>query len=105
MAPTEGAGLIFQTLPIAFDLAAHIQDPAAGPEETLLRHERRRRLWAALADLPAGSREILLLRDFHDLTYDQLAAVLHIPRGTVMSRLHRARSRLRDLLMARQEGA
>ena len=47
-------------------------------------------------------REIILLRDFHDLPYAEIAQVLDIPPGTVMSRLHRARSALRERLLAKE---
>ena len=47
-----------------------------------------------LARLPTEQREIILLRDFHSLSYAQIAQVLSIPAGTVMSRLHRARAEL-----------
>ena len=47
-------------------------------------------------NLRAGSRrEILVLRDYLDLSYEELAGILSIPVGTVMSRLHAARKRLR----------
>ena len=88
--------------PAIGDFSAELHDPAPGPEEAVLLHERRLRLWAALRTLPASKREILVLRDFHDLTYEQLAAVLNIPTGTVMSRLHGARKSLRELLAGRR---
>jgi RNA polymerase sigma-70 factor (ECF subfamily) len=49
----------------------------------------------ALADLPADFQEIVLLSDVEDLSYREIASVLDIPIGTVMSRLHRARRLLR----------
>ena len=52
----------------------------------------------ALEELPDEMREIVLLRDYHDLSYAEMAEVLRIPVGTVMSRLHRARSALRQRL-------
>jgi len=85
------------------DLSGEIQDPAPGPEENALQYERRQRVWIALAALPAARREILVLRDFHDLTYEQLAVYFKIPVGTVMSRLHGARKSLRELLAGRSE--
>jgi len=52
----------------------------------------------ALAHLTEPDREILLLKHVEGYRYDELAARLHIPRGTVMSRLHTARARLRARL-------
>jgi RNA polymerase sigma-70 factor (ECF subfamily) len=60
--------------------------------------ERDRGLQAALAALDPGKRQILLLRDFLDLSYVEIAAVLDIVPGTVMSRLHRARLALKQQL-------
>lgn len=53
---------------------------------------------AAVDSLPAPWREIIVLRDVEDLSYSRIAAVLGCPIGTVMSRLARARSALRQLL-------
>lgn len=49
-----------------------------------------------LESMPVAQREIILLRDFHDLCYAEVAEVLGIANGTVMSRLHRARYELRN---------
>jgi RNA polymerase sigma-70 factor, ECF subfamily len=54
----------------------------------------------ALQQLPPGFREIVMLREYEDLTYQEIAGILKCPVGTVMSRLARARSRLRTLLAA-----
>ena len=56
---------------------------------------------AAVDSLPEHWREIIVMRDIEDLSYAQIAAVLHCPIGTVMSRLARARGALRQLLMPR----
>lgn len=64
------------------------------------RAELKKRLWRALGELSAEHREILVLRDYQDLSYAEIAEVLGVPKGTVMSRLHRARGALRDLLTA-----
>jgi RNA polymerase sigma-70 factor (ECF subfamily) len=82
----------------AGDLAGELKDPSGDPEESAQRHELRRRLWQALAALPTAKREIMVLRDYHDLSYAEIAAVLRIPVGTVMSRLHAARKALREAL-------
>ena len=53
---------------------------------------------AAIQELPATFREIILLREYEDLSYQEIASVIGCPVGTVMSRLARARARLRELL-------
>jgi RNA polymerase sigma-70 factor (ECF subfamily) len=58
----------------------------------------RRELAAALAALPAGERDVLLMAAWADLSYAEIAAALRIPVGTVRSRLHRARTRIRTAL-------
>lgn len=58
----------------------------------------RRKLAAALAALPGGERDVLLMAAWADLSYSEIAESLHIPVGTVRSRLHRARTRIRAAL-------
>ena len=58
----------------------------------------QRDLAAALAGLPAGDRDVLLLIAWADLSYEETAAALGIPVGTVRSRLHRARRKVREAL-------
>jgi RNA polymerase sigma-70 factor (ECF subfamily) len=55
---------------------------------------------AALAALPEGFRRVVMLVDVDGLTYAEAAGLLGIPEGTVMSRLHRSRKRIRDRLAA-----
>lgn len=55
---------------------------------------------AAIQELQAEFREIILLREYEGLSYREIACVLHCPVGTVMSRLGRARAKLRTLLTA-----
>jgi RNA polymerase sigma-70 factor (ECF subfamily) len=52
----------------------------------------------AIQQLPEEFREIIVLREYEGLSYQEIAALLHCPAGTVMSRLARARSKLRRLL-------
>jgi RNA polymerase sigma-70 factor (ECF subfamily) len=68
---------------------------ATGPEEGAL---DRILLDRALGSLPEMHREVLTLRYFSDLSYQELALVLNIPKGTVMSRLHLARKALASLI-------
>jgi len=53
---------------------------------------------AALADLSAEHRQVLVLREYERMSYEEIAEVLDIPRGTVESRLYRARGELRERL-------
>jgi len=59
----------------------------------------------ALQLLPAEQREVLLLVALEEMSYDEVAATLHIPRGTVMSRLSRGRERLRLLMLGQPVAA
>jgi RNA polymerase sigma-70 factor (ECF subfamily) len=64
------------------------------PEASLLQKERAGLLRQALAELPLQLREVLVLREFEELSYEEIASIAKIPMGTVMSRLSRARKRL-----------
>jgi RNA polymerase sigma-70 factor (ECF subfamily) len=71
-------------------------DPGRGPEQALENAERERALRMALARLRSDRRQIIVLRDYMDLSYVEIAGVLGIAQGTVMSRLHRARLALKE---------
>jgi RNA polymerase sigma-70 factor (ECF subfamily) len=60
---------------------------------------------AAIQELPVDFREIILLREYEDLSYQEIASILGCPVGTVMSRLGRARAKLRPLLAATLKGS
>ncbi|MBI1777214.1 MAG: sigma-70 family RNA polymerase sigma factor [Proteobacteria bacterium] len=71
------------------------------PEAHLLRATELRELNQAIADLPTQFREILVLRELHELSYKDIADIAAIPIGTVMSRLARARRLLKEALTRR----
>lgn len=73
-------------------------DESATPDDEARRAEARERITQALAALPERQRTIIMLSDLGDLSYREIAEVLDIPMGTVMSRLHNARKRLRAVL-------
>ena len=75
-----------------------ITDQAAGPETALIEKERVALVQQAMKSLPEASRSVLVLREYGELSYQEIAKVLDIPVGTVMSRLNYARNRLREIL-------
>jgi len=72
----------------------------ANPEQLLLRAADQQLVEAALLKLPAEYREILVLRELEELSYKEIAAIVGVPLGTVMSRLSRARLQLRQQIEA-----
>ena len=70
------------------------------PADDLARRELQARVWSALEELSVPHKEILVLRDYQDLSYREISKVLDIPQGTVMSRLHAARRSMRKVLKA-----
>ncbi|HID38857.1 MAG TPA: sigma-70 family RNA polymerase sigma factor [Calditrichaeota bacterium] len=68
------------------------------PEQIFEQNERSRLLWQALNQLKEKDREIIILKDFDDMSYADIAESLDIPPGSVMSRLYYARQRLAQKL-------
>ncbi len=77
---------------------APLDDVPEPAHEPLARLGERLDLQRALAALPPAMREVLLLVTVEEYTYAEAACILDVPVGTVMSRLHRARERLRELM-------
>ncbi len=75
-----------------------LQEPAEPFPDRLEQEERAQWLWKALQQLPEKDREIILLKEVAELSYQEIADTLHIPLGTVMSRLYYARKKLADML-------
>jgi RNA polymerase sigma factor (sigma-70 family) len=71
------------------------QEPPASPETVLLREQDSAAIRRLVAALPQPFREVVVLREINDLSYQEIAQVAGVPVGTVMSRLARARSMLR----------
>jgi RNA polymerase sigma-70 factor, ECF subfamily len=68
------------------------------PEQAAERHDERRRLANAISALPDHEREVLVLKEFEGLKYREIAELVGVPVGTVMSRLYAARRRLSAVL-------
>ena len=73
-------------------------DSALDPEALLLQQHAVTRVRAALDELPADFREVIVLRELEGLSYKEIAAVVRVPLGTVMSRLARARAHVKAVL-------
>lgn len=80
--------------------APEAADEAPDPEQRLVRQDTVARVRAALDALPEDFREVILLRDIEGMSYKEIAAVVRVPIGTVMSRIARGRDRLLKLLQA-----
>lgn len=69
--------------------------PAPDPERASIERDEQRTLARLIAALPEEQREVLLLREMEDMSYREIAAMIQVPIGTVMSRLARARAALK----------
>ncbi len=88
----------------AFSWAERLASEQENPEELLAAAEARAFLRAVIDELPSKHRVVLLLREVDGLGYEEIAAALGCPRGTVESRLHRARARLAKKVRALAKG-
>jgi RNA polymerase sigma-70 factor (ECF subfamily) len=77
-------------------------DTAKDPYAAYVSSMERDQVRNAIQQLPLEFREVILLREYEELSYEEIAALLDCPPGTVMSRLARARSKLHDLLAGPQ---
>ena len=82
-----------------YDLA----DEESLTEEQILKMERQKAVAKAIRSLPDESRNIIILREFNGLSYEELAEVLDLEPGTVKSRLNRAKQKLKEILITEME--
>jgi RNA polymerase sigma-70 factor, ECF subfamily len=87
--------LVEQDCPEVMERAKRLQHD---PYQQLMRKVEAERVREAIRQLPDDFREVILLREYEDLSYREIAEFVGCPAGTVMSRLARARARLRELL-------
>lgn len=78
-------------------------DATSNPHVLYLRKLEQQQVRDAIEKLPDVYREIVVLRDIEGFSYQEIATVLNCPAGTVMSRLGRARAKLREALSQRQK--
>jgi RNA polymerase sigma-70 factor (ECF subfamily) len=81
------------------DVSEHLLADEATPEEECVQSQVVRRVRAAVLNLPPRQRQVVTLVDLEECSYSEVACILEIPVGTVMSRLSRARQALRELLL------
>lgn len=72
-----------------------LADVAVGPERATASHHLRLAIGRALRTLSERDRAIVLMREVHEMSYEEIAGVMDVPLGTLKSTLHRARERLR----------
>lgn len=82
-----------------------LRDSRPGPEEMCLKREKINELKRAVADLPDGYRVALVLHHYQGLSYRQVAEVMELPEKTVATRIHRAKTMLREKLIGGEGGA
>ncbi|QIL70565.1 RNA polymerase sigma factor [Diaphorobacter sp. HDW4B] len=79
----------------------HVVSESLSPDEAADQAQHLRHLQAAMAELPESMRDVLLMVAVDEMSYEEAAALLTVPVGTVRSRLSRARAALKDKLLAR----
>ena len=79
-----------------------IQDDAPNPETFLLQETGHREIMEAIEELPVEFREAIVLRELEEMSYKEIADMMDVPLGTVMSRLARGRRQLQETLRHRQ---
>jgi RNA polymerase sigma-70 factor (ECF subfamily) len=96
---TSRTGLrVTMTVPLPEEDGPELAVEHNTPETLLLERSNRERLQSAIDELPVHFREILLLCEGEEMSYQEISETLSVPIGTVMSRLSRARRTLRDRL-------
>jgi RNA polymerase sigma-70 factor, ECF subfamily len=100
---------------VELDETLHKEDAASGgaflpqivhdnPSKTVSRRELSTEIQAALDTLPEYHRAVILLREVEDLSYEEMAKVLKVPKGTIMSRLFHARRKMQEQLRGYLQG-
>lgn len=74
------------------------------PQDTLQKKQMEQKFKKALAELPDDQRVIFVLKVYESQSYEQIAHMLKIPQGTVMSRLSRARQKLKSEMLEYLQG-
>ena len=89
---------------VGYDAAGNIAEPSKDAHDLYVSNMEAEQVRAAIQELSLDFREIISLRAYEELSYQEIAGVLDCPVGTVMSRLGRARAKLRTLLAVTSTG-
>ena len=81
------------------EAAVSVADPTPSPQEQVEEKDLRRQVEEGLASLSPEYREVLVLREIHQQSYDEIARILSLDLGTVKSRINRGRKQLRNFLI------
>jgi RNA polymerase sigma-70 factor (ECF subfamily) len=83
------------------ELTENLEDRSKRPEEDLISKENVKFVQDSLNDLDSDFRTVIVLRELEEFSYEEIAEITEVPIGTVRSRLHRARSMLKERLARR----
>jgi RNA polymerase sigma-70 factor (ECF subfamily) len=86
----------------ALEISRKMKDPQT-PESEMMHREKLLMLKGAIRMLPKKQRDVFVLKEYGDLTYQEIAETLKIELGTVMSRLNRARQAIKETIMGEQD--
>jgi RNA polymerase sigma-70 factor (ECF subfamily) len=89
------------TVPLDYEDGLEVSAGPETPETIFIEHSQHQILQTAIESLPVHFREVLLLCEVEEMSYQEIAETLSVPIGTVMSRLSRARKALRESLRQR----
>ena len=91
-------------LPLVIDdedeTVIEVPDTSFAPAEIMEKKELRKSMLDAISRLRPDHREVIILREFHDLSYSEISGILDVEEGTIKSRLARARAALRKIIIA-----
>ena len=80
------------------DMPRQISDPSDGPEEFYEKKMVQQFIQRGLLQLREDQRELIVLRDLQEYSYEEIGKLFHLPEGTAKSKLHRARMDLKEIL-------
>ncbi|MEZ4649132.1 MAG: sigma-70 family RNA polymerase sigma factor [Candidatus Eisenbacteria bacterium] len=101
---SKGVVSLDKLIEVAGDSGKFVTDPTQKPDRRLQQREVQEYVEEALKRLPEKFREVIVLRDIQQLSYEEIEEVLGIPGGTVRSRINRARTSLQEMLGDLVEG-